>query len=56
MPIDTAALFISQIDSFDRSSSAFMYMTKIHMVLLKTSKLYKKNFYDPVVQAGEGSL
>ncbi len=56
MPIDTAALFISQIDSFDRSSPAFMYMTKIHMVLLKSSKSYKKNFYDPVVQAGEGSL
>jgi len=56
MPIDSAALFISQIDSFDRSSAAFKYMTKIHMALLKGSKAYKKNFYDPVVKAGEGSL
>ena len=56
MPIDSAALFISQIDSFDRSSEAFRYMTKIHMSLLKGSKAYKKNFYDPVVKAGEGSL
>jgi len=56
MPIDTAALFISQIDSFERSSAAFMYMTKIHMVLINGSKAYKKNFYDPVVAAGEGHL
>lgn len=56
MPIDSAALFISQIDSFDRSSDAFKYMTKIHMALLKGSKAYKTNFYDPVVKAGEGSL
>jgi DNA polymerase III delta prime subunit len=56
MPIDTAALFISQIDSFDRSSPAFIYMAKIHMTLLKSSKEYKKNFYDPIVAAGEGTL
>lgn len=56
MPIDTAALFISQIDSFERSSSAFKYMTKIHLSLLKGSKAYKSNFYDPIVKAGEGNL
>jgi hypothetical protein len=56
MPIDTAALFISQIDSFERSSAPFKYMTKIHLALLKGSKAYKSNFYDPIVKAGEGSL
>ena len=56
MPIDTAALFISQIDSFDRSSDPFKYMTKIHLSLLKGSKSYKKNFYDPIVKAGEGNI
>jgi DNA polymerase III delta prime subunit len=56
MPIDTAALFISQIDSFDRSSEAFRYMTKVHLALLKSSKAYKKNFYKPIVAAGEGTL
>jgi hypothetical protein len=56
MPIDTAALFISQIDSFERSSPAFKYMTKIHLSLLKGSKAYKSNFYDPIVKAGEGNL
>ena len=56
MPIDTAALFISQIDSFERSGEAFRYMTKIHMALLKGSNQYKKHFYEPVVKAGEGSI
>jgi len=56
MPIDTAALFISQIDSFDRSSAAFKYMTKIHMALLNGSKKYRTHFYDPIVKAGEGTL
>jgi len=56
MPIDTAALFISQIDSFERSSRAFKFMTKIHLSLLKGSKAYKSNFYDPIVKAGEGNL
>lgn len=56
MPIDTAALFISQIDSFERSSPPFKYMTKIHLSLLKGSKAYKENFYDPIVKAGEGNI
>lgn len=56
MPIDTAALFISQIDSIERSTPAFKYMTKIHLTLLKGSNAYKKNFYEPIVKAGEGNL
>jgi DNA polymerase III delta prime subunit len=56
MPVDTAALFISQIDSFDRNNPAFKYMTQIHLTLLKKSKNYKVNFYDKIVKAGEGSL
>lgn len=53
MPIDTAALFISQIDSFDRSSNKFKYMTAIHMTLWKASKKYKEEFYDAVVACGK---
>ena len=56
MPIDTAALFISQIDGFERSSDAFKYMTQIHLALLKTSKRYTTEFYNPIVKAGEGKL
>jgi hypothetical protein len=52
MPIDTAALFISKIDTFDRKSVEFKYMTSIHMALWKSSSKYKKEFYDPVVNAG----
>jgi len=55
MPIDTAALFISQIDSFSRQSKEFRYMTKIHVTLLNKSKVYKKEFYDPIVAVGESA-
>ena len=55
MPIDTAALFISQIDSFSRQSTEFKYMTKIHVKLLNSSKQYKKDFYDPIVAVGESA-
>lgn len=53
MPIDTAALFISQIDSFERNMPEFKYMTSIHMALWKGYPAYKKDFYDPIVQAGK---
>ena len=56
MPIDTAALFISQIDGFDRNSLAFKYMTEIHVALLKKSRKYKTDFYDPIVECGDGKL
>ncbi len=56
MPIDTAAIFISQIDRFDRKSEAFKYMTKLHLALMSTSKRYKEDFYIPIVQCGEGKL
>ncbi len=56
MPIDTAALFISQIDGFDRNSPAFKYMTEIHVALLKKSRRYKNDFYDPIVDCGDGKL
>jgi len=55
MPIDTAALFISQVDSFDRTSSEFKYMTKIHISLMRLSKNYRKNFYEPVVAVGRSN-
>jgi len=56
MPVDTSALFISQIDGFDRSSPSFKYMTQIHLSLLQKSKKYKTEFYDPIVKAGEGRV
>lgn len=52
MPIDTAALFMSQIDQYERSSKAFQYMTKLHVILTQKSNKYKKEFYDPLVGIG----
>lgn len=52
MPIDTAALFISQVDSYKRESKEFIYVTKIHTSLLRISPRYKKEFYDKVVKIG----
>jgi hypothetical protein len=52
MPVDTAALFMSQIDQYDRQSKAFQYMTKLHVVLTQKSARYKKEFYDPLVGIG----
>jgi hypothetical protein len=56
MPIDTAALFISQIDSFDRDVPAFKYMTDIHLKLMKRSSEYREKFYNPIVKAGEDQI
>ena len=56
MPIDTAALLISQIDGYDRTGPKFRYMTKIHLELMDKSKEYKDTFYDPIVAAGEGKI
>lgn len=52
MPIDTAALFMSQIDQYERSSQAFQYMTKLHVILTQKSNRYKQEFYDPLVGLG----
>ena len=52
MPVDTAALFMSQIDQYERSSQAFQYMTKLHVILTQKSNRYKQEFYDPLVGLG----
>ncbi len=52
MPVDTAALFMSQIDQYERSSKSFQYMTKLHVILTQKSHKYKREFYDPLVGLG----
>jgi MoxR-like ATPase len=54
MPIDTAALFISKIDTYERESKEFKYMTEIHKILLKNDR-YRKDFYEPMIKCGTGS-
>jgi len=54
MPIDTSALFISKIDTYERESKEFKYMTEIHKILLKNDR-YRKDFYEPMIKCGTGS-
>lgn len=51
-PIDTAAMFVTQIDCFERPSEEFKYMTGIHSKLMKSSEDYKKKFYEEIVECG----
>ena len=55
IPIDTAALFVSQVDNFSRSSEEFRYITKLHTDLMKLSDRYRKDFYEPIVAVGRGN-
>jgi len=50
VPIDTAAIFVAQIDNFSRNSDEFKYVTGIHSKLMKSSDLYKKKFYESIVE------
>ena len=54
MHVDTTAMFVTQINSLERKSTAFIYMTGIHMNLMTKSDIYKKKFYEPIVRVGEG--
>ena len=53
VPIDTAAIFVSQIDNFSRSSEEFKYITIIHSKLMKTSSVYKRKFYESIVEVAK---
>jgi len=51
IPIDTAALFITQINTLSKSSKEFRYMTELHRVLKKESRDYWNDFYQKIVTA-----
>lgn len=55
VPIDTAAIFVSLIDGFARTSEEFKYVTGIHSTLMKKSEKYKKKFYEAIVDCGKKS-
>jgi len=50
LPIDTSALFITNINTLSRSSKEFMYIDKLHNTLVKESKYYKKEFYEKILE------
>lgn len=51
VPLDAAAIFITSIDSYERSTPEFIYMTNMHIELMKQPS-YKTNFYEAVVRIG----
>jgi len=52
IPLDTAAVFVTGIDSFDRASSEFKYVTTLHVELMNNPN-YKTLFYEAVVKCGK---
>lgn len=55
IPIDTAAVFITSLDRFSRSSEEFKYVTGLHVEMMKMSETYRKQFYEEMVKAGRSS-
>lgn len=53
IPIDTAALFITNVDTLNRKSKEYAYITKLHMELSKDDK-YMKQFYEKLAGVMEG--
>ena len=49
IPIDTAALFITEIETLSRESKEFNYISSLHVACMKESKKYRKDFYDKAV-------
>ncbi len=56
MPIDTAALFITQIDTFDRPGKAFAYISELHTKMCASSKQYTEDFFQALIKIGEGKV
>jgi hypothetical protein len=52
MEIDTAAIFVTQIDSLPRTSEEFKYINRIHASLIKSSEIYRTKFYESIVEVG----
>lgn len=56
VPVDTAALFVTEMDSLPRNSDAFSYITEIHIKLIEVNEQYRKDFYETIVRVGQGDL
>jgi len=51
LPIDTAAIYVTDIDSLDRKTPEFKYVTRLHSAMLKIPE-YKIMFYEAIVKVG----
>lgn len=54
IPLDTAAIFVSQIDNFSKNSEEFKYIGTMHAKLMKGFKDYEQIFYNGLVKCSEG--
>ncbi|MFW6242589.1 MAG: ATP-binding protein [bacterium] len=46
VPIDIAAIFVTEVEPMDRNSNEFMYMVKLHMTLSKKYEKYNTDFHN----------
>lgn len=53
IPVDTAAIFLSTIDTLPRQSQEFLYLTRLHLSMMDKFTEYKKKFYEKMVQKSE---
>lgn len=54
IPLDSAAIFVTGIDTYDRGSKEFKYITSLHVEMMKIP-VYKQMFYETVVKAGHAA-
>lgn len=55
IPADIAATFVISIDSYERNSNEFKYVTKLHSTMVGAYDYYKKNFYENLVELSRKS-
>jgi len=53
-PVDTSAIFVTTIDTYDRSSDEFKYVTSLHVEMMNIPH-YKTMFYEAVVNCSSGN-
>jgi len=53
IPLDTAAIFVSQVDNFSKTSDEFKYVGTMHAKLMKSSEDYKRIFYENLIKCAE---
>jgi DNA polymerase III delta prime subunit len=53
IPVDTAALFITQIDTYNRRGPEFRYLVTLNGVLQDQDPRWKKDFYEPLMKCSK---
>jgi hypothetical protein len=52
IPVDTAAVFITDIDSLERNTDEYKYLTKLHATAIGDAK-YRKEFYEKLATVSD---